>query len=54
MGDRRKEKDLGGDRQNNQLGGRADPVDGEAAQPFLEVVALGAEDEVNVAFEGEG
>ena len=39
---------------SDELGEHADAVDGEAAEPLAEVVAVGAEDEVFVAEEGHG
>ena len=46
------QKDAGGNGQDDQLRRSADAVDGEAAQPLLQIVAAGAEDEMLVAKEG--
>ena len=51
---RETEKDPCEDRQGDELWEHSDSVDGEAAQPLAEIVAVGAEDEVFVAEEGHG
>ena len=48
------QEDVGGGGQDDQAHGKADAIDGEAAQPLPEVVAVGAEDEVFVAEERDG
>jgi hypothetical protein len=48
------EEDVGRDRKDDELGRGTDAVDREAAKPLLQVVAVGAEDEVLVAEEGDG
>jgi hypothetical protein len=48
------EEDVGGGGQDDQAHGKADAIDGEAAQPLPEVVAVSAEDEVLVAEERDG
>jgi hypothetical protein len=42
------------DGEGDELGQHADSIDGEAAEPLAQVVAVGAEDEVFVAEEGHG
>ena len=53
VSERREQEETGDYRQNDELGGCADTVDGEAAQELFEVVAVGAEDEVFVTEEGD-
>src|SRR6185312_13946502 len=48
------EEELGGGGKDEEAGDDGDRVDGEAAKPFLEVIAFGAEDEVLVTEEGDG
>lgn len=47
-------KNTGRDRKYHQFSRSADAVDREAAQPFLQIVAVGAKDEVFVAEERDG
>src|ERR1700735_5078435 len=54
MGERDGREEMRSGRQNDEAHGKADAVDGEAAEPFLEVVAVGAEDEVFIAEESDG
>jgi len=48
------QKDAGGNGKDDQLGRNADSVDRKAAQPFLDVASVGAEDEVLIAEKGHG
>ena len=45
VGEGEAQKQVGQDRQREELRQRADAVDGEAAQPLTQVVAMGAKDE---------
>src|ERR1017187_806800 len=51
VGEREAQEDMGRGGQDHKSHGKADTVHGETADPLLEVVALGAEDEVFVAEE---
>jgi hypothetical protein len=52
MSERELEEEVGEDGERDELGERTYAVDGEAAEPLFEVVAVGVEDEVLVAEEG--
>src|ERR1700736_2361981 len=54
VGEGEAEEELGEDGKRDELGQHADAVDGEAAEPLAEVVAVGAEDEVFIAEKGHG
>src|SRR5450756_814226 len=51
MGESEAQEEMGEDGQGDELGEHADSVDGEAAEPFPEIVAVSAEDEMFVAEE---
>src|SRR5208283_4780943 len=48
------QEDVGGRGQNDESHGEGDAIDREAAQPLLEVAAVGAKDEVFIAEERDG
>ena len=54
VGEREAEEEAGEDGERDEFGEHSDTVDGEATEPFAEIVAMRAEDEVLVAEEGHG
>jgi hypothetical protein len=54
VGEGEAEEELSEDRKRDEFGQHADAVDGEAAEPLAEVVAVGAKYEVFIAEEGHG